>query len=252
MDLGLRDKVAIVTGASQGIGESIARVLAREGAHLAIAARREAQLQGLAAEIGKLYDRQVLVVPADLSSEPPIQDLVRRTIDRFGRIDILINNAGTNKRGGPLEFDDAEWLADQQLRPLGYVRACRAVLPHMIERKSGVILNNMGYSSRTVLPKYVLGSSIVAGLINFTKMLAEEVAPHGIRVVGVNPGPIDTPRLGHWTPEELERLMATIPLGRLGRPEDVAEAVAFLVSERAGFITGSYITVDGGAARGIV
>ena len=252
MDLGLAGKIAIVTGASQGIGRAIAAVLAREGAHLTIAARREPQLRELAEELQAAYGTKVLVVPADLRTEPAIQDLVRRTLDAYGQVDILINNAGANQRGGPLELDDEAWLADQQLRPLGYVRACRAVLPHMIERGSGVIVNNMGYASRTVLPKYVLGSSIVSGLINFTKMLSEEVARHGIRVVGVNPGPIDTPRLGHWSPDELERLVASIPLGRLGRPEDVAETVAFLASDRAAFITGSYVTVDGGAARAIV
>ncbi len=252
MDLFLSGKVAIISGASQGIGEAAAECLAREGVNLTLAARRADKLTQLALRLSREYDVETLAVPADLRTEAAVQEVVDRTARRFGQIDILFNNAGANQRGGPLELDDDTWQADQQLRPLGYVRFCRAVLPGMIEQRSGVILNNLGYASRTVLEDYIAGSTVVGGLINFTKMLAEQVAKHGVRVLAIHPGPIDTPRLGHWTSEELQRITRRIPLGRLGRPEEVGDLVAFLVSPRAGFITGNAVLIDGGASRGIV
>ncbi|MFN8534444.1 MAG: SDR family oxidoreductase [Dehalococcoidia bacterium] len=251
MDLGLGGKVALVTGGSQGIGAAAAESLAREGASLVLSARGVENLAAVASALEAAYGVQTLAVPADLRSEQAVKDVVATAIARFGRIDILFNNAGANRRGGPLDLDDHAWQADQQLRPLGYVRFCREVLPGMIERGSGVIVNNLGYASQTVLENYVAGSTVVGGLVNFTKMLAEQTAKHGVRVVGVHPGPIDTPRLAHWSGEELARIAAGIPLGRLGRPDEVGDLVAFLASDRAAFITGSCVMIDGGASRRI-
>ncbi|GIW06954.1 MAG: short-chain dehydrogenase [Dehalococcoidia bacterium] len=251
MELNLRGSVALITGASQGIGAATAEAFAREGAHLVLSARQAEQLMSLAGRLKQAYGVETLVVPADLRSEAAVKHVVMAAYAQFGRIDVLFNNAGANRRGGPLELDDAAWQADQELRPLGYVRFCREVLPSMIAARRGVIVNNLGYAGRTVLEDYVAGSSAVGGLINFTKMLAEQVARHGVRVVGVHPGPIDTPRLAHWTEDELRRIVSTIPLGRLGRPEEVADLVVFLASERAAFITGACFLIDGGASRGI-
>ena len=246
MDLGLAGKIAVVTGASQGIGRAIAAVLAREGAHLTIAARREPQLRDLAEELQATYGTKVLVVPADLRTEPAIQDLVRRTLDAYGQIDILINNAGANQRGGPLELDDEAWLADQQLRPLGYVRACRAVLPHMIERGSGVIVNMASQLGQVGGVEMVHYSASKAGVIGFTKALAREVSARGVRVNAIAPGPILTAMMADETEEWRAAKLAELPIGRFGEVDEVAPTAVFLASDDARYYVGQTLGPNGG------
>jgi NAD(P)-dependent dehydrogenase (short-subunit alcohol dehydrogenase family) len=263
MDLGLGGKVALITGGSKGIGRATALALSREGAAVAICARGAAALEETAAEVRKLKGARALTVVADLARAEAIKDVAARCVSEFGRIDILVNNAGSARTGEFLELGDEAWLEDWGLKFFGYVRMARAVLPEMARRHSGVIVNIIGAAALNPRGNYMIGGAANAALNHFTKALADEGARDGVRVVGINPGPILTERLlgmfvrgadtaGKDAAEREAALSKLTPLGRVGKPEEVADLVAFLVSERAGFIHGANVTIDGGLTRGLM
>jgi len=262
METGLRGKVAMVSGASKGIGRAVAEKLAAEGVGLSLCARGEAQLGAVAREIESKHGVTCLACPADLNRAEDIQGWVRATLGRFGGVDVLVNNAGAAQGGPFLSLADQAWLDSWQLKLFGYIRVAREVFPHLIRRGGGRIVNVIGIAGVQPMENYMIGGAANAALLNFTKALADEGAPHGILVTGVNPGPIRTERwegiLTKWgaakgvPPEEAERdILKGVPLRRAGEADEVANLVVFLASELSGYITGTTISVDGGMTRTI-
>jgi 3-oxoacyl-[acyl-carrier protein] reductase len=262
MDLELAGRTALVTGASTGIGEAIAQQLASEGVSVALVARTEADLQSAAEAIHRAHGHPVVPIAADLSRIDEVERVVALAHERLGRIDILVNNAGSIRMGEFLELPDEAWLQDWNLKPLSYVRLVRSVFPLMRQQGGGRIVNVAGLAARNPVPQYVAGGAANAAIVNMTKSLAELGAPHRILVNAVSPGAVRTRRLeariaaraarqGRSVEEEWAQRDATHPLGRLARPRDVADLVAFLVSARASFINGTCVTLDGGASRGV-
>lgn len=260
MDLRLRGKVAVISGASKGLGKAIAFGLAEEGVNLALNARGADLLGKVAEEVSGRHGVETLAVPGDMSQLADIQAFVRKTLDRYGRIDILVNCAGSSQGGIFWEAPDQVWLDSWGLKLFGYVRLMREVMPHMIRQGSGRIVNVVGNSGRQPIPTMLPGGSANAALLTVTKGVADAVAKHSIVVTAINPGPIRTERwdglmerLGQAvgkTATEYERsFVEQIPLGRIGRPEEIADLAVFLASERASFLTGISITADGGMTR---
>jgi NAD(P)-dependent dehydrogenase (short-subunit alcohol dehydrogenase family) len=260
MELGIEGKVAIVSGGSRGIGRAIAEELAAEGANLAIGARTDGELAKVAEEIRRRTNRDVLAVGADLSSPDGVRTLVRETLSRFGRVDILINCAGAIRGGSLLSKPDAEWHEDWALKLFGYVRMMREVFPIMKSAGGGRIVNIIGSAGRRADPSYLAGGGANAALMNITKALAVEGGPHRILVNGINPGPVRTDRWGamnarfaaEWGKPlaEVEAIrMQDNPLGRPSEPREVAALALFLASERASYMNGTVIEMDGGASR---
>lgn len=259
MQLGLQGKVAIVTGGSKGIGRATALGFLGEGASVLICARGKDALEETVRLAGEPNEGRIVGMPADLTKGEEIQAVVARCLETFGRVDILVNNAGSARPGDFLSLPDEAWMDDWTLKFFGYVRMARAVLPHMQRQRSGVIINIIGTGALRPVGNYMIGGAANAALNHFTKALADEGAKHGVRVVGVNPGPILTERLqrflstfspGSGSPEEA--LARMTPLGRVGKPQEVADLVLFLASERAAFIHGANITIDGGANPGLM
>jgi 3-oxoacyl-[acyl-carrier protein] reductase len=262
VELELKGKIALVTGASRGIGRAVAVALAREGAEVALCSRKSADLDTAAARILQATGVKALCVAGDLSTLAGVDAAVAATRGRFGRIDILVNNAGAIRGGDFLEIPDAQWSEDWSLKLLGYIRMARAVFPLMQSQGGGRICNIVGAAARNPTPAYLTGGAANAALINFTKGLADLGAPSKILVNAVSPAATATER---WDDMIKERSTATgrsvddlnaeaaqaYALGRIATPEDVADLVAFLVSARASFLTGVCITVDGGATRGV-
>ncbi len=262
MDLELKGKTALVTGASKGIGRAVALALAREGVSVAMCSRKANDLEQAAAAIKRATGGEPFCIPADLSELSGVEDVVATTRKRFGRIDILVNNAGAIRGGDFLKIPDAQWAEDWSLKLFGYIRMARAVFPSMQEQGGGRICNVVGAAARNPTAAYLTGGAANAGLINFTKGLADLGAASNILVTAVSPAATATER---WNDMIKERAAATgrsmadlhaeavkaYPLGRIATPEDVADLVCFLVSARASFLTGICITVDGGATRGV-
>ncbi len=260
MELRLKGKVVLVTGASRGIGRAIALAFAEEGCRLALASRTREALTAVAHEVGSL-GAEARPWAVDVTDPAQGEGLVERTQREFGRIDVLVNNAG----GGlakPFEaVTPEEWEAALNLNFLAAVRLSRAVLPLMEEQGGGQIVNIAALSGRVPRLGQIVSNAAKSALINFTESLAVEVAPHGIRVNAVCPAAVLTTRweervTRHAKEHGLSREQAMaelvgkrIPLGRFGRPEDVASVVVFLASERAGFVTGEAIVVGGGIGR---
>ena len=252
MELGLRSKVAVVTGGSEGIGKATALRLAEEGAHVAICARRKEPLDNVAAEIQK-FGVQGLAVQADMSKAADVERFVRAVIDRFGRIDILVNNAGTSKRGAFLELSDEEWSADLELKVFGAIRCTRLAVPHMKKNGGGRIVNiTISSAKQPGAQSYPTSVSRAAGLA-ITKALSKEFAPDNILVNTVCIGKIKSgqherryKRDGQSAEEYYAAAAKDIPMKRVGEAEEVANVIAFLVSDAASYVTGSSINLDGG------
>jgi NAD(P)-dependent dehydrogenase (short-subunit alcohol dehydrogenase family) len=259
MELGLGGKVAIVTGGSKGIGRATAIGLVAEGASVLVCARGKEALDEVVAAVGATSRERIAALAADLTDGATIKRVVAHCVEQFGRVDILINNAGSARPGEFLKLDDQAWIDDWQLKFFGYVRMAREVLPHMERQGGGVILNVIGAAAMNPRRSYMIGGAANAALNHFTKALADEGAKAGVRVVGVNPGPVLTERLlkmrtGLTQSAEAadEALRKMTPLGRVGKVEEVADLVMFMVSERAAFIHGANITIDGGFTQGLM
>ncbi len=259
MELGLGGKVAIVTGGSKGIGRATAIRFAEEGASVMLCARGREALDETVALAGKrARGARVESIQADLGKPDEIKSVVARCVEVFGRIDILVNNAGSARPGDFRNLTDEQWLEDFNLKFFGYVRMAREVLPQMQRQRRGAIVNVIGTGGLRPSAGYMIGGAANAALNHFTKALADEGSKHGVRVVGVNPGPILTDRLRLFTErgadgrnlEDVYKRMT--PLGRPGLPEEVADLVLFLASDRAAFIHGANVTIDGGANPGLI
>lgn len=250
MDLKLAGKRALVTGASQGIGKAVATTLAEEGCDLVLVARSGAALEQVAATLRAGVD--VATIALDLS----VQGNIERLPTLVGDIDILVNNAGGVPPGNLLEVDDDRWRAAWDLKVFGYISAARCLLPGLTAR-GGVIVNILGSAAETLPPDYIAGASGNAALVAFTRSLARGGAGHGVRVVGVSPGPVATDRLimllraqavVRWGGEERwQDLLKAMPLGRAATPREIADAVAFLASPRSAYTSGTVLTIDGAA-----
>ena len=252
MDLELKGKVALVTGASRGIGLAISRGLAAEGANLAMAARGKDALDKAAANI-EGAGAQVLAFPADAADDASVRGLVDATLDRFGRIDILVSNASALAVGGSRE----DWEKSLSVDLMGAVRLVEGILPGMRQTGGGSILLVSSVSAIEASPMEDYGyTSAKAALNAYAKKLAMNEARHGIRANALLPGSVEFPGGGWETiskenPPVYEMVRASIPFGRLGRPEEIADAAVWLVSERAGWVTGASLSVDGGQGKGI-
>lgn len=258
MDLQLSGSVAVVTGASRGIGRGIAKALATEGCHLVLAARGEQGLQQAREDLGR-FGVEVLAVPCDLTSSEAALKLAEAALARFGRVDVLINNVGGNRRKSFVDTTDEDWEFLLNLNLLAHVRLTRALLPAMRARKKGVVIFVSSIFGREAGGKELsLYNTTKSALISLAKILSLEEAPHGIRVLSVAPGSIRFPG-GSWDrraqedPEGIARFVEqNLPYGRFGTVEEVADVVAFLASPRASLITGACITVDGGQSRSLI
>jgi len=255
MDLQLRGKVAIVTGASRGIGRAIAQELFDEGMRVTLAARTRDQLISLATPMGNAC----LIQSVDLTAPDASGAVVDATIARFGRLDLLVNNAGATKRGDFLTLPDADWADGFALKFFGAMRCSRAAWPHL-QASHGAIVNVVGIGGRTGSAEFAIGGAVNAALLNLTKVLADRGVKDGVRVNAVNPGGIATDRLRtrvqsfaaeHGVdPANAEREMAkSFGVARFGTPEEIARLVAFLASPQAAFCQGSIVDADGGQTR---
>lgn len=260
MDLGLRGKVALVAAASRGLGRATAVRLAQEGMNVAICARNAELLQRAAEEIQSTTGAEVLAVPADVSNPEDVRKLVAKTQERFGRLDVLVTNAGGPPPGNFFDVSDGQWEAAFRLTLMSVVWLCREAIPRMKEQKWGRIVNITSVSVKQPLDNLLLSNSLRLAVIGLAKSLARELAPYNITVNSVCPGPIATERMEQLLQAQaqmqkisLEEAKAAwtreIPLGRLGHPEELADAIAFLASENAAFITGAALQVDGGMVK---
>ncbi|HVX89479.1 MAG TPA: SDR family oxidoreductase [Gemmatimonadales bacterium] len=262
MDLGLKNKVALVCGASSGLGYAVAEALAREGCRVAINARTPSDLREAAAKLGRETGAEVLPLPADVSVPSDAEGVVRDTVKKFGRLDIVLANAGGPPPGPFLSHDHATWVRALETNLLSTVSLFRAALPGMIDRKWGRLLVITSLSALEPIPGLILSSASRAGVLGLVKGLSDEVAPHGVTVNALCPGMFGTARLAHlWEARaqasglgvqaEKEKALKAIPAGRLGDPAELGALAAFLASERGGFVTGQAIRIDGGQGRAI-
>lgn len=255
MDLQLEGKVGIVTGASRGIGRAIAEVLASEGMGLVLVARSGEQLQNLADSL----PTSTLVHVADLREPSAADTLIAATIQRFGKLDLLVNNAGATVRGDFLKLPDSDWNDGFALKFFGAVRCCRAAWPHLVHSQ-GSIVNIVGIGGRTGSAEFAIGGSVNASVLNLTKALADRGVEDGVRVNAINPGAIATDRLqsriqrlasdsGIDEVAAAEALARTMKIARFGTATEIGSAVAFLASPRADYCQGTVIDIDGGQTR---
>jgi len=263
MDLGLKNKVALVAAASRGLGRAVAEELAAEGASLVLCARNAQMLTETSDAISGSSGAQVLAVPADVAVVRDVTRVVASGIERFGRIDILVTNAGGPPAGNFEHVTREQWELATRLTLYSAIELARHVLPGMKERRWGRILNITSIAVKQPVENLILSNSLRAGVTGFARTLANEVAPLGITVNNILPGYTRTERVEELatmmaakegiSPEEFKaRWEQEIPMKRLGEPREFAALAAFLVSERASYITGTSIQVDGGWIRSLL
>ena len=263
MDLGLKDRVAIVGGSSRGMGRAIALAFAQEGANVAISARTETDLRHTEIELARVGSQQhVLAIPADLSVSRDIRRVVRDTFNRFGQIGILVTHMGFGPPGRPSEFNDETIMGALEDNFLSSVRFVREVIPYMKQQRWGRIVHLLPSLGRRSANGSALSATSQLALMGYSKMLANELAPCNITVNNLVSGPVQTDDLTstlegepHESGKAFDDLMkdtvTAIPMGRLGKPEEVGDLVAFLASDRASFITGTSVVLDGGMRQTI-
>lgn len=254
MDLHLKDRHVLVTGASQGIGAGIAEAFAREGARLTLVARSGEKLRRMADELQRQHGVSVQVLLEDLTAAGAVE----RVAAQAPQTEILVNNAGVIPGGDLFEVDAQRWRQGWELKVLGYIDMCRAFYPLMRERGGGVIVNNIGSGGENFDFDYVAGSTGNAALMAFTRAVGGRALKDGVRIVAVNPGPVATERIERILQGRAAKtlgdagrageLLARMPLGRAARVEEVADLVVFLASDRSAYTAGTIVTVDGGAA----
>lgn len=263
MDLGIRGRTALVTGASRGIGLAVAESLAREGVNLAIVARDGAALEKAALELRVRHSVKTIPLPGDLSRSESIPGLVAGAVSAIGPVDILVTNAGGPPSGPFDRITPEAWGHAVDLTLHSVVALCRETLPRMKERGWGRIVHLTSASVKQPLTHFVLSNALRAAVAGLSKTLAEEYAPHGVTVNCIATGWTDTDRLseiaktaagarGVSQDEIRAGWIAAIPAGRLGRAEEIADMAAFLASERAAYVTGTVVAVDGGFCRGLL
>jgi NAD(P)-dependent dehydrogenase (short-subunit alcohol dehydrogenase family) len=263
MDLGLTGKAALVTGGSKGIGYAVAMGLAQEGARVGIVARGTERLEQAAQEIRRATKAEVVPFQGDMSKTADVERVVGEAARHFGRIDILVNNAGAAPGGLLLDLTEEQWALALQLKFLGYVRCMKTVIPYMLKQGGGRIVNIVGNDG--IKPAFweLTPSAANAADLAVIQALAEQYGPHNILINAINPGPVSTDRWemlvaayardsGLNTEEASRRAIQSIPLGRICTPEEVANVAVFVASERASFMNGALITLDGGQRKAIM
>jgi 3-oxoacyl-[acyl-carrier protein] reductase len=262
MDLGLRGKVALVAAASRGLGRAVAEELAAEGASLVLCARGAGRLAEACADIERAADVPVVGVAGDVSSASDVSRIVGAGLERFGRIDVLVTNAGGPPAGTFDSLGAREWEEATRLTLTSVLELTRAVLPGMRRRRWGRVLNITSIAAKQPVENLMLSNSLRAAVTGFARTLANEVAADGVTVNNLLPGYTRTERVeelaraaagreGVGEAEALARWEAEIPMRRLGEPREFAALAAFLASERASYITGASVTVDGGWVRSL-
>jgi NAD(P)-dependent dehydrogenase (short-subunit alcohol dehydrogenase family) len=252
MDLGLEGRSVLITGASQGIGEGAARVFAEEGCNLHLTARNVEKLQSVKKDIHALWPVEVTLYPMDLT----VSGSAEKLTEAVGDIDILINNAGAIPAGNLASFDDTSWRDGWELKVFGYINLTRLIYARMKKRGRGVIINDIGNAGECYDAEYIAGTAGNASLMAFTRALGGQSLDDGIRVVGINPGPVKTERIykllkrraADWHGDESRwrELMEQYPLGRPAEVREIADLMAFLASDRSAYTSGAIFTVDGG------
>lgn len=262
MNLGITDKTALVTASSRGLGKAIALQLSREGAKVAICARGEGALFRAKKEIEERAGGQVIAKAADVTDKAQVKKLVNHVVEKFEAIDILICNAGGPPSGMAEDFSPADYLKALELNLMSTVNLCYEILPHMKKQKWGRIVNLTSVSAKQPIENLILSNTARAGVLGFSKSLSSQVAPFGITVNSVCPGYTRTERVenlaksfekaGKGSVQDFfQNIEKIIPMGRLGRPYEIASAVVFLCSEAASYITGVALQVDGGYIKSI-
>jgi NAD(P)-dependent dehydrogenase (short-subunit alcohol dehydrogenase family) len=252
MDLGLGGRTALVTGASKGIGRAIAETLAAEGVHLHLAARTKADLESVGEAIRGRWNVNVTIHPGDLSDG----DTCRRLAASAGDLDILVNNAGAIPGGDILTVDEERWREAWDLKVFGFINLARAVYPAMKARGGGVIVNIIGLGGEIMDGNYIAGAAGNASLMAFSRALGSRTFDEKVRVVGINPGMVATDRMrtlletraekAHGDKTRWTEYVRHLPQGRAAEPREIADVAVFLASDRASYISGTVVTVDGG------
>lgn len=262
MELGLKGKVALVTASSRGMGGAIAFGFAEEGARVTICARGEEALQAKSREIRDATGAEVLAVRVDVSKPEDVKNLVKKTIDRFGGVDILVTNVGGPPRGTFLELSDEDWKQGVDSLLMSVVWLCHGVIPSMKKRGGGRIINLTSTTVKEPAEDLVLSNALRLAVVGLAKTLSRELAKDNILVNNICPGPFVTARLEKITKQRATKLGATyeevirgfekqVPLGRFGDPREIADLTVFLASERSSFISGASIQVDGGKIKAL-